>query len=511
MNYNRNVVVFTLVFTVILLGYSLFVSIYPSYSLGLDNLSIVADVVKLKTVDTTAMASLATSPKADSTSLEAAPSGPKDIRQYLESKTITAFYTDKNITALPQLMRKLRDLKQGKKGKVRIAWLGDSFIEGDQMTKTFRKHMQEYFSGIGVGFVPVTSVTVDGFRSTISQKWTGDWKEENFKNKELSGPLFLSGRLYRTANGTLNIRDYTAGKDSTQRLEKSLICGYFPTPFSITANGQTRQYNAPRKLNRIVLDSNATHSLDLTVQNDRIPVYGISMEPQSGVVVDNFSFRGISGEELGKLDTTFLKAVQEANNYDLVVLEYGVNVLYRPDNTDFAWHKRNMTKVLARLHAAMPATEFLIISTSDRGFRYGDVAKSAVGIDNLVKTQAEMAFDNGMAFYNMFASMGGAGTIVRWADSSPVLAGHDYVHPNPRGAEILGNLFFESFMKDYEKGNGQPTPAPMQSKPVAVSASNSVTPKENAAHLKRTDTALKRKPAEKTVTDEPPATDTVNR
>jgi hypothetical protein len=133
-------------------------------------------------------------------------------------------------------------------------------------------------------------------------------------------------------------------------------------------------------------------------------------------------------------------------------------VLYRPDNTEFGWHKRQMMKVLQKLHAAFPGTEFLIVSTSDRGFRYGEEAKSAVGIGNLVKTQAELAFENGMAFFNMFASMGGAGTIVRWADSTPTLAGHDYVHPNGRGAEILGNIFFASFMQDYEKANNPTAP-----------------------------------------------------
>lgn len=468
MNYNKNVVVFTLVFTIILLGYSLLISIYPSYSFGLDNLSIVADVVKVKSVDST-VSTTTEDPSINAAQVAAAdvPTGPRDIKQYLLSKTITSFATDNTVAALPQTMRKLYALKQSKKGKVRIAWFGDSFIEGDQLTKTFRKQMQQFFGGFGVGFVPMTSVTVDGFRSTISQKWTGDWTEENFKNKELTKPLFLSGRLYYTGNGTATIKDHTLDKDSTQRLEKSLICGAGSA--TITVNGQGRQYSAIRRFNRIVLDSSAGHSIVLGVQNDKLPVYGLSLEPQNGVVVDNFSFRGISGEELGKLDSSFIRAIQEQNPYDLVVLEYGVNVLYRPDNTDFSWHKRNMMKVLQKLRAAFPNTEFLIISTSDRGFRYGEESKSAVGIDNLVKTQAELAFNNGMAFFNMFASMGGAGTIVRWADSTPTLAGHDYVHPNGRGAEILGNLFFASFMKDYEKANNPSAPQ-QQSYPMEAPA-----------------------------------------
>lgn len=471
MNYNKNVVVFTLVFTFILLAYSLLAVFFPSYSLGLDNINIVADVLKPAKIDSTKLIDTAQIPGTTVAGVDH-PQAPRDINMYLKRKVVTAFYTDSSLCALPGLMTKLDQLKRTGKGKVRIAWLGDSFIEGDQLTKTVRQRLQAYFGGSGVGFVPITSVTVDGFRSTISQKWTGDWVEENFKNKETSAPLFLSGRVYHAGSGSLVVKDYTLGKDSTQRLEKSLICGHVPGAFSVTTNGVARQVSAPGRFNRIVLDSSASHNLELTIANSAVPVYGVSMEPKNGVVVDNFSFRGISGEELGRLDTSFLQAVQQANNYDLVVLEYGVNVLYRPDNTDFKWHQRNMMKVLAKLRAAMPGAEFLIISTSDRGFRYGDVAKSAVGIDNLVKTQAELAYSNGMAFFNMFASMGGAGTIVRWADSTPVLAGHDYVHPNGRGAEILGNIFFDAFMQDFGKvGNKpkpQPTPAPAVAQPTVT-------------------------------------------
>jgi hypothetical protein len=114
-----------------------------------------------------------------------------------------------------------------------------------------------------------------------------------------------------------------------------------------------------------------------------------------------------------------------------------------------------------------------------------------------VKTQAELAFENGMAFYNMFASMGGAGTIVKWADSTPTLAGHDYVHPNGRGAELLGNIFFESFMKDYEKANNpnapQSIPQP-QVKPAVAEQKKTATektpepPKEKTLPAKKKDT-----------------------
>jgi hypothetical protein len=57
---------------------------------------------------------------------------------------------------------------------VRIAFMGDSFIEGDIILADFRARMQERFGGSGVGFVPVTS-KVEQYRPTINQTSKG-WK-----------------------------------------------------------------------------------------------------------------------------------------------------------------------------------------------------------------------------------------------------------------------------------------------------------------------------------------------
>ena len=51
---------------------------------------------------------------------------------------------------------------------VRIAFVGDSFIEGDILVADFRAKMQEYFGGKGIGFIPITS-NVAQFRPTIKQ------------------------------------------------------------------------------------------------------------------------------------------------------------------------------------------------------------------------------------------------------------------------------------------------------------------------------------------------------
>lgn len=55
---------------------------------------------------------------------------------------------------------------------VRIAYFGDSFIEGDILTADLRSLFQQKFGGRGVGYVPVTS-RVAGFRPTVKHTFEG--------------------------------------------------------------------------------------------------------------------------------------------------------------------------------------------------------------------------------------------------------------------------------------------------------------------------------------------------
>ncbi len=459
-NYNKKVVEFTFLTTFMLLLYSIYISVSGNNVLSLNNISIVSDVLletKLPTknsindYDSTSFTN--DSNNNGDTSLKEVIKDPviieKAVAKYLTAKELISFNNDSNSAALPKFMQKLLSISRGNKKKVRIAWLGDSIIEGDLLTKSFRKRIQQYFGGFGVGFVPATSITAS-FRNTVLHKWKGDWKEESFKSNSLKAPLFFSGHTFYTKNGTIILSDKTIF-DTIQPIEKSLLCGKATGEIQISVNGQTKQYKATKLFNRLILDSSTEHEISVTIQDDNIPIYGISSEPQSGIVVDNFSFRGITGLELGKLDSNFLGNVNEENNYDLVVLEYGANLMFRPNDVDYSWYRSHIMKVVNKLRKAMPNSEFLIISTSDRAFRYEETWKTAVGMNNLLKAQAELAINNNAAFFNMYASMGGWGTIVNWADNIPSLANKDYIHPNFLGAEKLGNLLFDAFMKDYKK------------------------------------------------------------
>lgn len=372
----------------------------------------------------------------------------KNFELYKKGRYVTSFNTDTTRSSLNNFLQKLAELRSGKKRKIRIAYFGDSMIEGDLLTQTIRKLLQQTFGGSGVGFVPITS-QVSKFRQSVIHNYSGGWQDENFKTGKTSR-LYFSGHLFRSNGDWVQMTDQTI-TDSTAIIEKSLVCGNAPGPVNISVNGGSFNVNAPNLLNRVPLVSDRNRGIKLSVANESLPVYGISFESPSGIFVDNFSFRGITGIEFARIDSIFMKAIAANNPYDLIVFQYGVNLLFRPNDRNFNWYAKAMLPIVKKIRGCFPGTDFLVVSTADRAFRYGGEYRSAVGIDSLIKIQATVAYETGSAFYNQFASMGGHNSIVDWAKRSPSLANKDYVHPNHRGAEVLGTYLYEAIMNEYKK------------------------------------------------------------
>lgn len=372
----------------------------------------------------------------------------KNFNLYRRSSLITDFKSDTNLASLPNFHKKLRMLKDGKKIKVRIAYFGDSMIEGDLLTQTLRKKLQEYFGGYGVGFISITSI-VSGFRQTAEHNYSGNWNELNFSNYNASD-VFLSGRKFIPNDDWVFVKDRTFLSD-TAALEKCLITGKYNDVASIYVGIQNKQFQSPKNVNRILLEYGKTKAVKVSFPKQQLPVYGVSLESPYGVILDNFSYRGISGIELSRFDSAFLVDLNSENKYDLIIIQYGVNLLYKPQTVDFRWYVKKMTSIISRFKKFMPDTDVMIISTGDRAFRVNGKYESSKGVDSLVNSQAKIAYETQSAFFNLYSTMGGKNSIIEWADKKPSLANKDYVHPNHRGAELLGLKLFESLIRDYRK------------------------------------------------------------
>jgi hypothetical protein len=113
----------------------------------------------------------------------------------------------KDKTALAKVFEALCDKNQ----LTRMAFFGDSFIDGDIFTAEIRKLLQEHFGGAGVGFVPIASET-SGFRQTIRHSFSGIESFNIIQNNLASG--YAAGGYFFKATGKSNVTYSGVDNDS---------------------------------------------------------------------------------------------------------------------------------------------------------------------------------------------------------------------------------------------------------------------------------------------------------
>lgn len=440
MNSNKRVVILVVIASLLLFIASVFSDFIVPFFPNFKNINIVQDIVNVP---------IKSIPKKSIAKSTIEVEKELDFDNYLKKDNITAFSDAEKQTSLTKFNQKLLELANGKKVKIRIAWFGDSVIEGDLVTQNLRELLQKYFDknkNSGVGFMPIKSVSSENrISAKISVK--GAFETDNFKNSK-SG-LFFSGYSYKTTNLEVFFADNLI-KSKTQKLQKWLLYGKGDS-ITISIDSTVKNYAAAKNFNRILLDNSANSKINFTIKSKNATLFGISSEPEFGLVLDNYSFRGITGVELKRIDNLLLNDLDSENYYDLVVFQYGVNLLFRPNDKNYDYYYKIMNPVLKKFKENMKNSEYLLISCSDKAFKYSGEWKTAVGIDSLLKTQAKLAFDNKIAFFNMYQSMGGNGSIIKWTDTIPRLANKDYIHFNHNGAKVIAKILFEAFVKDYEK------------------------------------------------------------
>ena len=416
---------------------------------------------------------------------------------------------------------------------VRIAYFGDSYIEGDILTAHLRDHLQKIFGGQGVGFVDIHSETA-GFRTTVAAKAKGwishnanDERSQGFR-KELQG---INGRYFiPTSTATMELK-CTPGKMG-QRLAKAEVATIYYTAgaglqLQAAINDEELSLLADPSLTLPSMGGNAirtatpphrgggaggeglseevhtiktmhidtiytvepdsqnphgVYTLDTTyteheqivrtgeqsqgsithqtVQGDiarfRLSVtsgessrfYGVALDGKTGIALDNYSMRASNGWKLMDIPLETLKAFQQQRPYDLIVLQYGLNIANHKQ-VDYSWYIKRMKQCIEYLKAAFPSTSILVVSVGDRDERGTDGQYHTMrGIQELVQFQRKMAADTHVAFWNLYEAMGGDGSLAAMVEQHQ--ANLDYTHINFAGGRHLATLLYDVLMNGKE-------------------------------------------------------------
>ena len=137
--------------------------------------------------------------------------------------------------------------------------------------------------------------------------------------------------------------------------------------------------------------------------------------------------------------------------YDLIVLQYGLNVATERGR-NYDRYRDGMLTTIAHLKQAFPQAGILIVGVGDREYKTEEGSlRTMPGIKNLIRYQQNLAADSGVAFWNMFEAMGGEGSMADMVHAKPSLANYDYTHINFRGGKHLAELLYEALVYGKEQ------------------------------------------------------------
>jgi len=340
---------------------------------------------------------------------------------------------------------------------VRIAYFGDSFIEGDILTSSLRELFQSKYGGNGVGFVPINTIT-SGFRTTVKTSAHG-WHEYCVTDSAcVRSKQGISGH-YFIPNSGANASFVCRINGGKQNDTCSIASFYFITEgnlkFTTTVNktiNQKHSIEGSSEIQKISVEGeieNIKITIDNPGKNTRF--FGVSMDNDKvGVELDNFSLRGSSGTNLKGITEQTLSDFNKLRNYDLVVLQYGLNVAAK-SNVKYDYYKKGMVEVISHLRKNFPETNFLLVSVGDRATKTNGKMTTMQGVKSLSVTQKLIAAECDIAFWNLLDAMALDGGIVGYVTSKPSKANQDYTHINFRGGEQIAKHLFDALEHGKEK------------------------------------------------------------
>ena len=444
----------TLLLTCLVVVFLLLLHFLPTFKIGdteLREIDILSDLSRQKKE----LKDVIPAPKTPSTTLslekdgkvinfkEQWPKGTERIVDYSEGKPGGMDHFYEQLTALKE--------KKNLGRPVRIAYFGDSFIEGDILLADLREELQKYYGGEGVGWLDAGN-DLNQYKHTTTQKFTG--LTEHLVKKPDTYDVHQAGMAerYYPLSGRANITlapfmayEYPrTEKWSTTQLYLRAKNGASVT-FHIDGGKSTTEQVSPSPNVQMVRFNGATSHASIDVSGTNATLFATAQEGNGGIVLDNFSMRGSNGLSLSKLPETTLRQFAQVRPYDLIVFQFGANAITPASKErELQTYTSKMKSVIQLFHKCFPTASILVIGAPDRGSKSSPDG-TMEGVKMLVGYQDQMASDCKVAFYSLYKAMGGPGTMMRLVDEKN-MGSKDYVHINFKGGKYVAPRIFKSIV-----------------------------------------------------------------
>ena len=342
---------------------------------------------------------------------------------------------------------------------VRVVHYGDSQIEEDRITNILREQWQKQYGGGGVGLIPLPQ--------TIPSRTIRQWLSiDGVVQSAQGGPkrhLVYGPRKMRLNNGDYGVMGQMALMDSTllagsehivmniEAIDKQLKPHNYFNRVRILTDSVTGYILAQDSLSPIphhqspiaVIDSCERCEIHL---QGRGKVYGVSLETDRGLIVDNIPMRGCSGNIFTKMDSTQLSDFYRETNTRLIILQFGGNMIPQTENpaTISGYVRSTLRQQVRYIRSCAPEASILFIGPSDMSTNVDGQMTTYPLVPYMDRLLKKMAAEEHIAYWSMYDAMGGKDSMVRWVEVG--LAGSDYVHFTRAGANKIGKTLYEWLM-----------------------------------------------------------------
>lgn len=355
-----------------------------------------------------------------------------------------------------------RQIENADSSIVRVVHYGDSQIEMDRISQDFRDALQERFGGIGTGMFPalsnVPSASISRYASGGFTQYTmyGDSTTQRAGHNRY-GPMAQVVKMEGGGTITLRASGSKTAKERTKTFQTvSILYGRPSSGFSARVTSDTLRpkativkgesgttlmrwdFGRPVDKARIVLNGNAE-------------IYGISADGASGVAVDNIPLRGCSGTIFKVITKPLMAEALAMENAGLIILQFGGNYMPVANSSErISGYCTKIAEQIQYFHEVAPGAKILFIGPSDMGTSRGGRIVTRPRLPEMVDSLKATALRNDAAYWDLFQMMGGENSMVQWVKHSPPLAGADYTHFTPLGAQKVGEALSRSFLTYYD-------------------------------------------------------------
>jgi lysophospholipase L1-like esterase len=336
--------------------------------------------------------------------------------------------------------------------RANVVVLGNSLIASDHVVDVVRARLQHTFGNGGRGLLLPERLSSTAGRRVRTGTGSNTWNIHTLITQAdgaTTPPLGLTGSAHE-ANADLSSIYWNIEGDTDATLwwrSGGAFSLWQGEDQLASASAETQREGRMRRL-----AVRGTAPVVVKAQQGTT-LYGLVLEnKQPGVVVDTIGVPAASARlyDVG-VDPALFSAQLRERAPSMVMLMLGGNeargIAYGKITAEqFEAHLRALVQ---RIHDVTPSANCLMVTPIDavKANTAGDVLSSRPELTQVVDVQKRVAQDMGCAFLDLFAAMGGAGSLVRFQQAGLLSA--DLVHPTGRGGDVLGHLLSDALLRAY--------------------------------------------------------------